>query len=300
MQKDNSKELVQLINQIPEIKAEFREEYHNFGRAVGKPTIPMKFMTIRKSLKFRRWRAELEYQFQFMPENAYIKNIRNQFQILDSGYTEEVAFNKIEAMLLTIKSHINDFTSKSHQKNTDIYQEEVLCNYILKALVNVQKNPIYRGKLEDEINDGIRDNLSMIYPILDQTRQGESESGLSAGEIDLLILDSQGLPYALIEALRLPALDKENLSKHIDKALYKYDPIGCPYSFIFTYVKTEDFQAFWDKFIKYLCDYQFAYEIEKPLIEVIHGFAESRHARVILNRNGILVSVHFYAIHIRD
>lgn len=189
-------------------------------------------------------------------------------------------------------------SSQSDLGTTDIFSEKVLCSNLQKALLNIQKNPLYRGCNENEFNDAIRDNLCMIYDIYDQTRQGESGTGKQAGEIDLLIKDKRGLPYALIEALRLSSLDKATLNHHITKVLSKYDPIGCPYVFIFTYATGSNFDSFWSKYYQHLREYEFPYKTVSPVCECDNIYTESRHAYAILERSGIAFKVHFYAIHV--
>ena len=69
----------------------------------------------------------------------------------------------------------------------------------------------------------------MAYQIKDQTRQGESQKGDDAGEVDIQIC-VDGFPIVMIEALVLDSLKKQYLGDHINKVLTKYDPNGCPHS----------------------------------------------------------------------
>lgn len=184
--------------------------------------------------------------------------------------------------------------------NKEIYTENELCSYIQRALLNAQKNRITASMSEDEINDLIRDNLSMVYEVHDQTRQGLSESEKSSGEIDLLIYNKNRMPIALIEAMRLSYLEKDLIDRHIQKVMSKYDPIGCPFLFVLSYVSAKNFRKFWENYLTYLQSHQFTYERCDELIESDLIFAESRHASVTLNRSGKRIRVHFFAIHISE
>lgn len=80
--------------------------------------------------------------------------------------------------LVRLKMDIQEGISKVQADISNEFTADNLCYNVLKALLIFQKNPIYKGCKEDEINDGIRDCLNMMYDVRDQTRQGESESGI--------------------------------------------------------------------------------------------------------------------------
>lgn len=290
--------LIRLIEQIPELKECFKTVNHSIGRAPGGRYITTNIRTIRNNDRFMEWRAELEYELDLLPQNSTVSEIQRLLKHIDSGWTEENDFNIITKKLKVLQKHIQNQTESPLNQTLDPLAESELCNNVLKALISIQKNPIYRGRNEDEINDGIRDILNIIYNGHDQTRQGVSESKIDAGEIDFLIKTPQGLPYAIMEALKLSYLDKNELNNHINKALVNYDPTGCPYVFVFLYVTAVNFDDFWRKFITYMKEYQFQYEVKNHIYEIDHHLAESKHAKAILSRNNCDISVHFYAIHI--
>lgn len=87
-----------------------------------------------------------------------------------------------------LRSRIPTENRELIQDDESKYQEVELNQYILRALINIQKTKFYHGKQEDDINDGVRNALDMVYEIKDQTRQGESESGKKSGELDILLL----------------------------------------------------------------------------------------------------------------
>ena len=177
--------------------------------------------------------------------------------------------------------------------------EKELNENILKALINIQNNKIYYGKKENVINDGLRDMLRMVFECSDQTRQGESETGVDSGQVDILIREN-GIPRSVIEAIRLTYLDKENIKSHINKAVYNYDANGCKVINIVIYAMMARFADFWNKFYSFLNETDYPYEINGEIEEIDTDFAESRHAKVILSREEYPISLHFYVIHLRE
>lgn len=178
----------------------------------------------------------------------------------------------------------------------DIWTEETLNKNIFKALLRVQHNKVYNGKKENELNDGIRDKLSMIYEVKDQTRQGSSSGGKDAGEIDLQIC-REGDPVAIMEGLKVDSLRREYIQNHIDKVLTYYNPSGCPYVYVIIYAAVKKFAAFWKKCFKYLKDeYIFPFMLKDEIHEINHIYTDSRHAKAVILREDREVSVHFFAV----
>ena len=165
--------------------------------------------------------------------------------------------------------------------------------------MNVQKDKNYYGKDENTINDGIRNQLSMIYEVKDQTRQGISASGKDAGEIDFMLYNGD-YPVAIVEGLKLDSVNKDYLNTHIDKTLTSYDPIGCPLVYILIYATATKFENFWDRIMDYLSGYSFPYDVVEAIREISIAYTESRHAKAILTRSGKDVCVHLYAISMRQ
>lgn len=178
----------------------------------------------------------------------------------------------------------------------DSWTEETMSKNILKALLKVQGNKTFCDKKEDELNDGVRDVLSMVYEMKDQTRQGTSPSGKDAGEVDLQIC-RDGFPIAMIEGLKVNSVDRNYIQTHIDKVLTCYDPFGCPYIYVVIYATAKKFAEFWVKCLNYIREeYNFPYVVKEEIRELNHIYATSRHAKTILLRNDREVAVHFYAL----
>ncbi len=208
---------------------------------------------------------------------------------------EDAIIEKIE-----IDSSFGQSTvSATTMLSEDNWTEETVSKNILKALLKVQGNKTFYGKKEDELNDCIRDTLSMVYEMKDQSRQGVSPSGKDAGEVDLQIC-RDGFPIAIIEGLKVNSLDRNYIQNHIDKVLTCYDPFGCPYSYVVIYVTVKKFEDFWVNCLNYIRDeYSFPYTIKKEIQELNHMYSSSRHAKIVLLRDGREVSVHFYALSVQ-
>lgn len=182
----------------------------------------------------------------------------------------------------------------------DNWTEETMSRNIFKALLKVQGNKTFCGKKEDELNDCVRDVLSMVYEMKDQTRQGASPNGKDAGEVDLQIC-RDGFPVAMIEGLKVNSVNRNYIQKHIDKVLTCYDPFGCPYTYVVTYTTAKKFSEFWVNCLSYIREeYSFPYTVKEEIRELNHLYTASRHAKVVLLRDDREVTVHFYALSCRD
>jgi len=179
-----------------------------------------------------------------------------------------------------------------------ILDEDTVSRNVMKALLNVQKDKLYEGEKENSINDGIRNQLSIVYEVKDQTRQGDSESGKDAGEVDIMLCDN-GNPAVIMEGLKLASFESGKIDNHINKALTNYDPNGCPLVYILIYATVKGFGDFWVKVMNHMDGYIFPYETVEGIRDIATAYTDSRHAKAVLNRNGKRVSVHLYAIAMR-
>ncbi|HBR1711526.1 TPA: hypothetical protein L9M15_004525 [Klebsiella quasipneumoniae subsp. similipneumoniae] len=111
-----------------------------------------------------------------------------------------------------------------------------------------------KGNCEDDFNDFIRDMLlAKNYEVKDQTREGQSQSGKQAGELDLIIEDKGSL-FAIIEALILSAVDKQNIQRHFSKLLSNYNPLMVKRLFMVTYYVGTRFDDWFEKYFSYLME----------------------------------------------
>lgn len=199
----------------------------------------------------------------------------------------------------TYKKYMAIRASKQQSENRQEKRQSHFDKDLKTALLCIQKDRHYWDKLENEINDQLRNLLGMIYHVDDQSRQGESESRQSAGSVDFLVKDHEE-PIAIMEALILPCLNRTELKRHIDKLLVNYDPQGYPRASLIMYVTQKNFGMFWDNFAEYISEYSFPYSVEYGFTEGRSSFTESRNAYMVLERSNRPVVLSFHAIHLRE
>lgn len=226
------------------------------------------------------WKNRLLLELSYLKEDDYITELK---QLLShfTGFDDKSRFDKIESKLKVISDRLEEYVLPP----TDIIindariPEAELIEKVTRSLVKLQNNHQYNSSSsEDTMNDYVRDILDESYELRDQTRQGESESGHDAGEIDIQIC-IDGLPVVMIEALKVNAVVDQTLSRHINKVLTKYDPNGCPYAVLIVYAITKNFENFYLRLQIYLNKFEYPYERQTDVEDVATSYSELRHAR---------------------
>ncbi|MEK2485478.1 hypothetical protein AAAA28_20095 [Providencia stuartii] len=109
------------------------------------------------------------------------------------------------------------------------------------------------GNSEDEINDQLRNILlAMKYKVKDQSREGSSASGKSAGELDLLIEDNDGYLFSIIEAMKLNSLKVSYINDHYIKLLTNYNPLQISKTVLITYYTGSKFNEWWESYLQHI------------------------------------------------
>lgn len=178
----------------------------------------------------------------------------------------------------------NIMKERERRKNS----KETILHDLLSACVKLQSNSMYFAISENQRNDFVRDLLKMAkYDVIDQTRRGISSIGKCAGEVDILI-EEDGLPITIIEALNLDSLNTHYLDRHIDK-IYRYDTVGNMFNIILSYVSVSNFSKFCEKYFKHIKEYQYIYPIisadDRYEVEDF-PYADIRVMQTMHNRNG--------------
>lgn len=131
---------------------------------------------------------------------------------------------------------------------------------------------------EDKNNDYLRDMLlSKNYEVKDQSREGTSASGSSAGELDLIIED-QGDLFTIIEALKLSSVDTSYINAHYLKLLLNYNPLQARRTFLVTYYYGSAFDGWWAKYVAHIASLDMRcfigddYDSSSTLSECVTGF----------------------------
>lgn len=160
--------------------------------------------------------------------------------------------------------------------------------------VQLQQNSSSRVMQENERNDFLRSLLtSAKYTVLDQSRRGKSLMGKDAGEVDLLI-QKNGYPITIVEALNLKSFNTSYLDNHLDK-IFGYDVSGNEFNVILVYVTVEDFNEFCKKYSKHIREHEYPYSfksIEDNLQIAECNYSDIRVMRTIHDRNGIDVNLY--------
>lgn len=151
-------------------------------------------------------------------------------------------------------------------------------------------------------NDFVRDLLKMAkYDVIDQTRRGISSTEKCAGEVDILI-EEDGSPVTIIEALNLDSLNTHYLDRHIDK-IYRYDTVGNMFNIILSYVSVSNFSKFCEKYFKHIKEHQYLY----PLLSADDSFrvenfpySDIRVMKTVHNRNGCDTVLYHVCVLIRQ
>ena len=185
--------------------------------------------------------------------------------------------------------------------NADIIAAEAVLGDLIKIGERLCSNVTYNGNSsENSINDYFRDTLSFMgyAEIKDQTRHGISKNGKDAGEIDILI-NKDGKEIAIYEGLKLTSVNTSYIDDHIEKAITNYNALGTA-TFIVAYVKTSNYEAFWDRYITHLKDLKFTLEVKKELQILSHPNASTRVANMILSRDNFDFPVYFITFKLLD
>ncbi|MBZ9780797.1 hypothetical protein K9857_04420 [Pseudomonas sp. REP124] len=105
---------------------------------------------------------------------------------------------------------------------------------------------------EDDDNDHVRDLLDAKgYSIKDQTREGRSATGLSAGELDLAVMNCGSL-YTIIEAMKLSTMRESYIDEHYRKLITNYNPLSVKRTYLVTYYTGKNFHDWWRKYKDYI------------------------------------------------
>lgn len=129
---------------------------------------------------------------------------------------------------------------------------------ILNDLIEIGSRLLERKsqkKIEDLVNDDIVDLLrTKGHNVSDQTRSGVSGAGKGAGELDIMIRRSNGIPVTIVECFRLESCGPKNpvVAQHLIKLLSKYDTHELKRKFIVVFGEAERFDNLWINYSNYI------------------------------------------------
>lgn len=167
--------------------------------------------------------------------------------------------------------------------------EFILHEFILASRVLLDKiHSIKQISHEDRFNDLFIATLRLRFPfwgwtIIDQPRIGSSATGVSAGEVDILI-QATGQSIALIEALILKSGDYKNTSEHILKCFQYVSYLSRYYIIVYFRGPAENFDATWTVYTNDVLKIPFPKELAisttHNFISLLDKFDDVRHLKI--------------------
>lgn len=175
--------------------------------------------------------------------------------------TDEAAYRAFSDDIISYDIRLHDpeqiaMTLNGNYNRQGIFNQTAFLKHLISILLQMLERK-HTHTLEDLYNDHIVDSLRQHdYIIADQTRSGSSASGITAGELDIVVRSQNGLIETIIEAFRLESCGPLNtiVSKHIDKLINKYDTAGHERNYVVVYSESADFNKNWIRYFEYVSD----------------------------------------------
>lgn len=167
----------------------------------------------------------------------------------NNHYTDFIAeINRQRINLLNLQN-FNQIQAEGRFKPMPTYTElEADIEWVLQRLARRAK----KSDSEDYSNDYLRDMMiSKGYEVKDQTREGQSSSGVGSGELDIIIEHQMDL-FAIVEAMRLESVDSNYINNHYSKLLSSYNPIDVKRTFLITYYNGSNFDNWWTRYCAHI------------------------------------------------
>lgn len=170
---------------------------------------------------------------------------------------------------------------------------------IVRICEMIQSRTYMRDWNEDQHNDTIRNGLELKgYTVRDQTRTGESATGIQSGEADVQVFYNN-VPNVIIETIVLCSLEKKEITDHIHK-IYNYDKRGNYANYFISFVKVKNFKLYWEKYRQFILNFDYNNGLKKRdffEIDVNQG-SELKGAVSILERSGQQICLFHIAVHL--
>jgi hypothetical protein len=174
---------------------------------------------------------------------------------------------------------------------------------LLPAIIKMASRLQGRAKAvrtgEDDRNSIIAEFLAIQgYIVKDQTRRGSSFSGISMGELDMLIETPDNSDSSVIEAFNLKDLERGVIAQHFQK-IFLYDASGLENNYLLVYAESDDFDGLWQSYFNYLPQVELKYkQINGPTEEQSH-YTDIKLARTIHNRHDRETSVYHIFVNMK-
>lgn len=214
----------------------------------------------------------------FYPEeNAYnINSLLNSYQ-LDK---DKIDSKKIIDVIITIINSIK-IIPFHREKEVIIYNmlsESALIKIMIELMAELQRQNKTIHKQEDKYSIwlstllnirlkqyGYRTDMHSLSGKTNKLDNKNPELG-GIGELDIRFLNKDGELTHICEALILDSLRKEYVSTHLKK-IFEYDANGLPVNFMVIYSKAVNFSSLWQKYTKFVNDFDFKYMLNSEGFE---------------------------------
>ena len=95
--------LIDLINQVQDIKNCFTTSYQTVVSYPDRPPKQKQYQTIRANKEYALWRARIEAELGMLTQDKTVDDIYKLFSFIEKGYSESYYFTQLEAKLTVLK-----------------------------------------------------------------------------------------------------------------------------------------------------------------------------------------------------
>lgn len=96
--------LLKLIEQLPEIKKQFKTEYFSITKSAS----PISYQTIHNDEKYLLWEAEIEAELENLPRSKTVEDINVLFSKLGKNFNDDITFSQLEAKLKILGKKLSE------------------------------------------------------------------------------------------------------------------------------------------------------------------------------------------------
>lgn len=227
---DNSSFLLEII----------RKELDDIHQTLNYPDVPEKIPCICPDCS--KSTTPHLFNYQFVKRIA----IENTFKTLPCEVSATgVNVHKLIGLYRIDNSEIDD---------NPLYSLDKIMTDLIEISSRILERKFHYTK-ENNLNDHLSDLLrTKGYSIADQTRSGTSSTSKEAGELDIMIRRTNGIPVTIIESLKLESCGPSNttVAEHVKKILSKYDTHELKRKFIIVFSEASRFDNLWINYSEYI------------------------------------------------
>ena len=171
---------------------------------------------------------------------------------------------QVENLMKRFKKIMNSLPSQKHLSLCSqivnsievLHQDSSLFQRGICALQTIQRDHISDTVIENNLNDRYADLLAQTYGLVNvrrEDRQGACATGTNRGEVDITLYVNRQ-QFALIESVKLTAVDKTELSDHLGRLIVNYNPLDVPFAVLTVFALNIKDPNFETKVVDYIRD----------------------------------------------